>query len=136
MERTHRAKKTGSHCCHNTRGDREQSYRYSIAALSFVGFLLNCQPSEPYLTEYMHRVKAIPMHDVNDAVYPWSTWSSFAALLPAAALAECWGYRRTIIAGVMLREATRVLLILHDDIKALPSTLQGYWHLRAQVWTR
>ena len=102
--------------------------RRALQRLCAVAFLLNCQPSEPYLTEYMHEVKGLSTFQINDRVYPWWTWSSFAALLPAAALAEepAVGYRAVVLGGVALREATRALLVFGRGVSAMAAVQCTY----------
>jgi len=81
-----------------------------------VGFFVNCQPSEPFLTRYLVNVKGLSHQDLNDHVWPYDTYGSFAFLLPVGLLADCLGYRVVILAGLLCREATRLLLIFGGGI--------------------
>ena len=49
-----------------------------LLRLCVVGFLVNCQPSEPFLTKYLETVKGLSPQDLNDHVWPWDSYGSFA----------------------------------------------------------
>lgn len=80
-------------------------------ALAAVGFLINCQPSEPFLSEYLQEDKGLTEEQLDNAVWPADTYASFAMLLPIGLLAESVGYARTVALGLLCRELTRVVLI-------------------------
>ncbi len=66
----------------------ERGFAATVLALCLVGFLVNCQPSEPFLTMYLENVKNISDHDLDTYVWPTDTYSSFLFLLPIGLLAE------------------------------------------------
>ena len=84
--------------------------------LCALGLLINCQPSEPYLTAYLYETKNLTEMEVDTEVYPWSTTGSFLLLLPLALLAEVVGSRPVILFGILCREATRVILIFGEGV--------------------
>ena len=94
--------------------------------LSLLGFLVNCKPSEPFLTQYLLTNKHISSDDLEAHVYPWSTIGSFLLLLPAGLAAEHFGSRRVIFCGLLCREATRVLLILGEGVPAMAAMQLSY----------
>ncbi|KAL3903024.1 MAG: hypothetical protein SGPRY_011835 [Prymnesium sp.] len=83
--------------------------------LALLGFLVNLQPSEPYLTRYLLRRGLTPAQ-LASQVWPWSSTASFALLLPLALLAEGVGTRPVIFLGLVCREVTRVLLIFASGV--------------------
>ena len=94
--------------------------------LLLLGFLVNCKPSEPFLTQYLLTNKHISSDDLEAHVYPWSTIGSFLLLLPAGLAAEHFGSRRVIFCGLLCREATRVLLILGEGVPAMAAMQLSY----------
>lgn len=48
---------------------------------SLIGFFVNFQPSEPYLSVYLTTEKSISKEELNNKVYPWDTYGSLVALL-------------------------------------------------------
>ena len=94
--------------------------------LALLGFLVNCKPSEPFLTQYLLTNKHISSDDLEAHVYPWSTIGSFLLLLPAGLAAEHFGSRRVIFCGLLCREATRVLLILGEGGPAMAAMQLSY----------
>lgn len=87
-----------------------------IMALCAVGFFVNCQPSEAYLTHYLIHVKNLSPEQLDNDVWPYDTYGSFAFLLPIGVLAEVCGYRVAIGAGLLCREATRLLLLFTNGV--------------------
>ena len=94
--------------------------------LALLGFLVNCKPSEPFLTQYLLTNKHISSDDLEAHVYPWSTIGSFLLLLPAGLAAEHFGSRRVIFCGLLCREATRLLLILGEGVPAMAAMQLSY----------
>eukprot|EP00050_Salpingoeca_kvevrii_P011102 m.12729 g.12729 ORF g.12729 m.12729 type:complete len:915 (-) comp3257_c0_seq2:161-2905(-) len=84
--------------------------------MALVGFFFSLQPSEPYLTKYLEQDKHISDHDLDKYVWPSDTYASFALLLPIGIIAELVGYRATIGVGLVLREATRLILLFGDGV--------------------
>eukprot|EP00808_Paulinella_micropora_P007839 g11506.t1 len=82
-----------------------------LRQLCLVGFLVNCQPSEPYLTSYLLEVKGLTEVQLDNQVWPWDTYSAFLFLLPAGLLAESLGYKTVVLIGLLARQATRIILI-------------------------
>ena len=81
-----------------------------------IGFFVNFQPSEPYLSVYLTTEKSISKEELNNKVYPWDTYGSLVALLLVGSLVEFIGYRLTIVLGLFCREATRLILIFGDGV--------------------
>jgi hypothetical protein len=93
-----------------------QTTRRTLAVLAAVAFCINCQPSEPFLSDYLQTAKGLSEQDLDDIVWPADTYASFAFLLPVGFLAESWGYARTVALGLVCREATRIVLIFADGL--------------------
>lgn len=90
-----------------------------IVSLCAVGFLVNCQPSEAYLTHYLEHVKQLTPEQLDNDVWPYDTYGSFAFLIPIGIVAEVWGYRVAIGAGLLCREATRLLLLFTSSVQTM-----------------
>jgi hypothetical protein len=56
-------------------------------------------------------VKGISAAQLTSWVWPSYTYGALASRLPLVLVAESCGYRNTIALGLLLREATRVLLV-------------------------
>ena len=94
-----------------------------LLRLGLVGFFVNCQPSEPFLTRFLVENKGLTTQQLDDDVWPWDTYGSFAFLLPVGLLADALGYRTVIFAGLLCRECTRVLLVFGSGVNAM-ATMQ------------
>jgi len=90
-----------------------------VLALCLIGFLINCKPSEPFLTRYLEEVKGLSSAQLASSVWPCYTYGSTAALLPVGLAAERWGYQRTIAVGLACREMTRVLLLYGQGVSTM-----------------
>lgn len=84
--------------------------------LSLVGFLVNCQPSEPYLAKYLMEDKNLSSVAVESHVWPYYTYSFFLWLLPIGFCSDAVGYRPVIFFGLMCRQATRLLLLYAEGL--------------------
>ncbi|GBG33226.1 Folate transporter 1 [Hondaea fermentalgiana] len=96
--------------------------------IGMVGALVNCQPSEPYLSKYLLEDKGLTEDEVNLYVWPTNTISTLVFLIPAGLLAERIGYWRVILLGLLFRVATRCLLIWGeglDPMVAMQVTYSG-----------
>ena len=91
----------------------------SLAALAAVSFLINCQPSEPFLSQYLVEDKNLTTAQLDSRVWPVDTYGAFLFMLPAGVLAESIGYRRVILLGLLCREATRLLLLFGEGVPAM-----------------
>lgn len=60
---------------------------------------------------YLEEVKGISAAQLASWVWPSYTYGALASRLPLVLVAESCGYRNTIALGLLLREATRVLLV-------------------------
>jgi len=60
---------------------------------------------------YLEEVKGISAAQLASWVWPSYTYGALASRLPLVVVAESCGYRNTIALGLLLREATRVLLV-------------------------
>eukprot|EP00468_Gymnochlora_sp_CCMP2014_P002041 CAMPEP_0167743474 /NCGR_PEP_ID=MMETSP0110_2-20121227/2035_1 /TAXON_ID=629695 /ORGANISM="Gymnochlora sp., Strain CCMP2014" /LENGTH=461 /DNA_ID=CAMNT_0007627847 /DNA_START=75 /DNA_END=1460 /DNA_ORIENTATION=- len=99
------------------------SEKGSIFILCAVAFLINCQPSEPFLVQYLTENKGLSEEQLDNEVWPYDTYGSFLFLIPVGLLAEIYGYRRVVFFGFLCREATRVLLIFARGV-ALMAVMQ------------
>lgn len=84
--------------------------------LAAVLFLVNCQPSEPFLSDYLESDKGLSESQLDRFVWPADTYASFAFLLPVGLLAESVGYAPTIVLGLLCREATRLILLFAQGL--------------------
>eukprot|EP00047_Mylnosiga_fluctuans_P014205 m.36396 g.36396 ORF g.36396 m.36396 type:complete len:458 (+) comp5386_c0_seq1:56-1429(+) len=90
-----------------------------VLGLCIVAFLLNCLPSEAFLTKYLKRDKHMSDNELDNAVWPADTYSTFIFILPIGLLADAWGYRPVIALGMLFRELTRTILIFGDTLAAM-----------------
>jgi MFS family permease len=88
----------------------------TIIGLCSLGFFVSCQPSEPYLTQYLRTDKGLSETQLDNTVWPYDTYGFFVFLLPAGILAELVGYRGVILTGLICREATRVVLLFAQGV--------------------
>jgi len=82
-----------------------------LLRLCLIGFFVNCQPSEAFLTRYLEEVKGLDERTLDNYVWPYDTFGSFLFYIPTGILAEQYGYAYTIFLGLLFRELTRVILI-------------------------
>mmetsp|Transcript_13202 Transcript_13202/g.33836 ORF Transcript_13202/g.33836 Transcript_13202/m.33836 type:complete len:468 (+) Transcript_13202:54-1457(+) len=87
-----------------------------LSSLCLFSFLVNCKPSEPFLTDYLLTTKNFTEAELAIEVWPWSTFGAFVLLLPFGFAAEIIGSRPLILVGLLCREATRVLLIFGTSL--------------------
>eukprot|EP00049_Salpingoeca_infusionum_P018921 m.359311 g.359311 ORF g.359311 m.359311 type:complete len:541 (+) comp18529_c0_seq1:299-1921(+) len=94
-----------------------------VAVAALTAFLVNCQPSEPYLTQYLEDVKNLTESQLDNVVWPADTYSTLVAVIPIALLAEAVGYATVIGLGLVCRESTRLLLLFGKGLP-LMATMQ------------
>ena len=82
-----------------------------MALLALPGFLFNLQPGEPFLTRFLEEARNVSGPVLAARVWPADVYASLALALPAGAAAEGLGYGPAALAGLLLREATRALLL-------------------------
>jgi len=97
-----------------------------LLRVSLVGFFVNCQPSEPFLTRYLVEVKGISNQELDDSVWPFDTYGSFIFLLPIGLLADYYGYRTVIFTGLLCREFTRTILLFGEGVTAMAAMQLSY----------
>ena len=91
-----------------------------LLRISMVGFLVNCQPSEPFLTQYLQEVKHLSSSDIESYVWPWDTYGSFGFLIPVAIMSESRiGYKGVILIGLICRLATRLILLFGNSLELM-----------------
>jgi len=90
-----------------------------VISLCAVGFLVNCQPSEAYISHYLKHVKHLTSKQLDNDVWPYDTYGSFAFLIPIGLLAEGCGYRVAICVGLVCRMATRTLLLYTGSVETM-----------------
>lgn len=90
-----------------------------VISLCAVGFLVNCQPSEAYLTHYLKHDKHLTSEQLDNDVWPYDTYGSFAFLIPIGLVAEVCGYRAAIGAGLIFRQATRLLILFTGSVETM-----------------
>jgi len=88
----------------------------AVLLLGVVGFLLNCQPSEPFLSPYIETTRHVTHDQLVSQIYPWNTWSSLLFILPVGVCAERIGSLPVIYAGLLARQATRLLLLFGSGV--------------------
>ena len=93
--------------------------RLLIFIVALVGFLINFQPSEPFLTVYLKDYKNLTSSVLDTQVWPADTYSALAFTIPIGFVAEIVGYIPTVFFGLFLREATRILLIFGQGTTAM-----------------
>mmetsp|Transcript_15014 Transcript_15014/g.19473 ORF Transcript_15014/g.19473 Transcript_15014/m.19473 type:complete len:471 (+) Transcript_15014:126-1538(+) len=101
--------------------DNEIEFKASVPywllfRLSIVGFLVNCQPSEPFLTRYLIQDKDVTEGQLDDLVWPVDTYASLLFLLFMGFLAELVSYRAVIMVGLACRQITRLLLLFSTGL--------------------
>lgn len=84
--------------------------------ICLLGFLVNCKPSEPFLSLYLNETKSFSEDVLASSIYPWSLFGTFVFLLPFGLAAEVVGCRPVILVGLLCREATRALLIFGTSV--------------------
>lgn len=94
-----------------------------LLRLCAVGFFVNCQPSEPYLTAYLQTDKGLTEEQLDNEVWPYDTYGAFLFLLPVGFAAERCGYWPVICLGLLCRQATRVILLFGEGVP-LMATMQ------------
>eukprot|EP00959_Pyramimonas_sp_CCMP1952_P040297 842755-Pyramimonas_sp.AAC.1 len=104
----------------------------AMVPLGIIAFLVNCKPSEPYLTRYLEEVKGFSDEELGTYVWPYYTYGSVLALIPLGLAAEVWGYQKTILFGLLCREATRIVLIYGTSL-AWMATMQVTFAIASQV---
>lgn len=86
-----------------------------IVRVSLVGFLMNCQPSEPYLTRYMVEEKGVSRHTVNNIIYNVNTVAYLLLMLPIGILSEKFP-RCSLFFLFLFRIFTRLILLFGHGV--------------------
>ena len=68
---------------------------------------------------YLKTVNHLTTEQLDNDVWPYDTYGSFAFLLPVGVLAEVAGYKVAIMSGLLCRELTRVLLLWASSVDAM-----------------
>eukprot|EP00658_Telonema_sp_P-2_P022685 TRINITY_DN19071_c0_g1_i1.p1 TRINITY_DN19071_c0_g1~~TRINITY_DN19071_c0_g1_i1.p1 ORF type:complete len:460 (-),score=83.71 TRINITY_DN19071_c0_g1_i1:155-1534(-) len=92
---------------------------WQLLWLCAVGFLVNCQPSEAYLTSFLKTDKHLTSVQLDNDVWPYDTYGSFAFLVPMGLVAELCGYPAAIAAGLACRQVTRILLLFFGGVQTM-----------------
>lgn len=98
----------------------------TLLVLAAPGFFFNCQPSEPFLTRYLLEDKNLTRAQLDEVVWPADVYASLAFVLPVGVCAETIGYVPTLLAGMLFREATRVILIWGEGVPAMTAMQVTY----------
>ena len=88
----------------------------NVPLLCLFVFLLEFKPSEPHLTLFLQEKKGLTEDQVNNEVYPVSTYTYLCTLLLSCLLCEFLGYRCLIIWGALCRLSTRALLLFSTEL--------------------
>lgn len=99
---------------------------WQLARFAAVGFLVNCQPSEPYLTKFLLEGKGLSASQVSDVVWPSDVLASLVWLVPCGVAAERAGYWRVVLAGLLFRQATRLLLLFGQGLGGMVAMQVAY----------
>mmetsp|Transcript_13256 Transcript_13256/g.48273 ORF Transcript_13256/g.48273 Transcript_13256/m.48273 type:complete len:479 (-) Transcript_13256:1483-2919(-) len=93
-------------------------HKTMVSLLCVFIFLLEFKPSEPHLTVYLQEKEGLTLTEdqVNDEVYPVSTYVYFCTLLVSCGACELLGYRFMIVSGALCRLCTRALLLFSTEL--------------------
>lgn len=91
----------------------------ALVGVCLTCFLINCQPSEPYLTKYLREDKGLTEEQLDIWVWPTDTYALLMILLPFGLLAEIVGEYWVVVLGLLCRQATRVLLLYGRGLGAM-----------------
>ena len=105
-----------------------------LVRVCLVGFFINCQPSEPFLTKYLETDKNLTEAQLDNEVWPYDSYGSFLFLPLVGLLADGVGYRSTILLGLLARQGTRVLLLFGQGVR-LMAVMQVTYALATSVNT-
>eukprot|EP00056_Hartaetosiga_gracilis_P001440 m.44922 g.44922 ORF g.44922 m.44922 type:complete len:525 (-) comp10642_c0_seq2:1306-2880(-) len=97
-----------------------------VVLVCCVAFFINCQPSEPFLSKYLQEDKNITEAQLDEIVWPVDTYATLAMVLPIAFLSEQIGYGYIVLASLLCREATRVILIFSQGVVWMAVTQGTY----------
>lgn len=86
-------------------------FRRDLIWLSVYAFLCSFKPSESFLSPYFLQ-QGFSSQQIDDQIYPIWSYSYLAFLIVLGPLAEISRYKPVLVAGVLFRLATRLLLIL------------------------
>ena len=81
-----------------------------VAPVALFGFLVNCKPSEAFLSRFLAESRGLSEAQLDSVVWPAFTYGSLALLLPLGFLADAWGNRRVVELGLAARLGTRLVL--------------------------
>ena len=84
--------------------------------LCALGFFINFQPSESYLTSYLEDTKNFSDSEIDNDIWPYDTYGALISLLPIGICAEHFGFRKIIFFGLICRECTRLILLYGTEI--------------------
>jgi len=84
--------------------------------VGMMGFLVNCQPSEPFLSKFLIEEKLISENDLVQFVWPTFTAGLVLLLVPMGFAAEKLGYWTVILAGLVFRQSTRAILVFGQGL--------------------
>lgn len=102
------------------------NYTQVLTGLCVFAFLLNCLPSEAFLTKYLKHDKHLTDDQLNNYVWPADTYATFIFMLPIGLLAEVCGYRLVIAVGLIFRQLTRLILIFGNGLVAMVAMQVSY----------
>eukprot|EP01084_Bolivina_argentea_P291744 501446_1 len=87
-----------------------------LLKLCALGFFVNFQPSESYLSSYLEDTKGFSDSQIDNNIWPYDTYGALISLLPVGLCAEHFGFRTVIFFGLICREGTRLLLLYGTEI--------------------
>eukprot|EP01084_Bolivina_argentea_P276991 472734_1 len=97
--------------------NKQQQMSYTLLLkLCLLGFFINFQPSEAYLTPYLKETKGLTDSEIDNNIWPYDTYGSLISLLPIGLCAEHFGFRKIIFFGLICREITRLLLLYGTEL--------------------
>eukprot|EP00298_Acanthocystis_sp_HF-20_P015252 c21072_g1_i1.p1 GENE.c21072_g1_i1~~c21072_g1_i1.p1 ORF type:complete len:486 (+),score=151.79 c21072_g1_i1:47-1459(+) len=100
--------------------------KITLIRLCAIGFFINFSPADNYLTKFLRENKGLTEQELNDDIWPWSTYSTLCLFIPMAVIAETLGYRMTIFIGLICREGLRIILIYCEGVGWMASTQVAY----------
>eukprot|EP00466_Bigelowiella_natans_P008650 jgi/Bigna1/145350/aug1.98_g20058 len=94
-----------------------------LLGLCLVGFFVNCQPSEPFLTRFLIENKGLTEKQLDNTMFRYVDSQVFrdygsecAGIILQFSKFSLRRYRRVVLVGLLCREATRVILIFANGV--------------------
>ena len=83
-----------------------------LIKLCLLGFFVNFQPSESYLSSYLEDTKNFTDSQIDNHIWPYDTYGALISLLPIGIAAEHFGFRKIIFFWFNLSRRNEINLII------------------------